>query len=84
MRQAITILAAALAAAVTPAAAQSGVEIKGGFSYGNVSNRGLLPGELRERTGFELRALQRETGAARRVSHSRQLPLPRVGVRRVG
>ena len=35
-----------------PAPAQSGVEVKGGFSYGNVSNRGLLPGALRERTGF--------------------------------
>jgi outer membrane protein with beta-barrel domain len=34
------------------ATAQSGVAVKGGFSYGNVSNRGVLPGNLRERTGF--------------------------------
>ena len=33
---------------------QSGVGLKGGFSYGNVSNRGLLPGNLQERTGFAL------------------------------
>ena len=48
------VLAATLLAAAPPppALAQSGIEVKGGFSYGDVSNRGLLPGELRERTGF--------------------------------
>lgn len=32
--------------------AQSGFGFKGGLSYGNVSNRGVLPGALHERTGF--------------------------------
>lgn len=34
------------------ARAQGGFGIKGGFSYGNVTNRGLLPGSLNHRTGF--------------------------------
>lgn len=37
---------------VAPAQGGGGVALKGGFSYGNVSNRGVLPGNLRERTGF--------------------------------
>lgn len=36
------------------ARAQGGFGIKGGFSYGNVTNRGLLPGALKDRTGFAL------------------------------
>jgi len=38
---------------VAPAAAQSPVEvaIKGGLSYGDISNKGLLPGNLETRTG---------------------------------
>ena len=32
--------------------AQGGLTVKGGLSYGNVSNRGLLPGALDVRTGF--------------------------------
>jgi hypothetical protein len=32
--------------------AQAALGIKGGLSYGNVSNRGLLPGSLSGRTGF--------------------------------
>ena len=36
------------------AVAQGGVALKGGVSYGNVSNRGVLPGNLQERTGFAL------------------------------
>jgi|ERR1043166_443385 hypothetical protein len=39
----------AVPAAVT---AQSGFGIKGGASFGNVSNKGLLPGDLETRTGF--------------------------------
>ena len=39
---------------VAPAQGGGGVALKGGFSYGNVSNRGVLPGNLRERTGFAL------------------------------
>jgi hypothetical protein len=45
------LLATALGV-TTVAPAQGGVALKGGFSYGNVSNRGVLPGNLRERTGF--------------------------------
>src|SRR5690242_21834952 len=43
------ILGAAPLAAV---AAQSGMTIKAGASFGNVSNRGVLPGNLSTRTGF--------------------------------
>lgn len=55
MKHAIGILVAVTCALAPPAAAQ-GFAIKGGFSYGNVSNRGLLPGSLRERTGFAIGA----------------------------
>ena len=34
------------------AAAQSELSIKGGASFGNVSNKGVLPGDLGGRTGF--------------------------------
>ncbi len=45
----------AMLLALAPLArAQGGVGLKGGFSYGNVSNRGVLPGNLQERTGFAL------------------------------
>jgi len=47
------LIAAALAGAGS-APAQTGLGLKGGFSYGNVSNRGVLPGNLKERTGFAL------------------------------
>lgn len=55
MKHFIGVVAAATLALAPPAAAQ-GLGVKGGFSYGNVSNRGLLPGQLRERTGFALGA----------------------------
>ena len=45
-------LIAAAFGVTTVASAQGGVALKGGFSYGNVSNRGVLPGNLQERTGF--------------------------------
>src|SRR5438093_1394793 len=47
------LIAAALADAGS-ATAQTGLGLKGGFSYGDVSNRGVLPGNLTERTGFAL------------------------------
>jgi Outer membrane protein beta-barrel domain len=49
-----TIISAVVLLAGAPAAAraQSGMAVKGGFSYGNVSNRGVLPGNLDTRTGF--------------------------------
>src|SRR5262245_19915550 len=42
----------ALALSVEVAAAQGGIALKGGLSYGNVSNAGVLPGSLDTRTGF--------------------------------
>lgn len=42
----------ALCAAPLVATAQGGMGIKGGWSYGNVSNSGALPGSNGERTGF--------------------------------
>jgi hypothetical protein len=47
---ACTILAAV---GVTPmVSAQGNVALKGGLSFGNVSNSGILPGNLQTRTGF--------------------------------
>jgi hypothetical protein len=53
MKRSLAVIAA-LGFAFSPrtAAAQGGFGIKGGFSYGNVTNRGLLPGALKDRTGF--------------------------------
>jgi hypothetical protein len=42
----------ALAAAAGPVAAQVEFGVKGGASFGNVSNKGLLPGNLKTRTGW--------------------------------
>jgi len=53
MQRALTIAAAALVLSVAPAHAQ-GFGIKGGVSFGDVSNRGLLPGSLARRTGFAI------------------------------
>ena len=54
MTRTLTCLVAAALAGAGSTTAQSGLGLKGGFSYGNVSNRGLLPGNLTERTGFAL------------------------------
>jgi len=53
MKQSLAVIAA-LGLALTPqlALAQGGFGIKGGFSYGDVTNRGFLPGALKDRTGF--------------------------------
>src|SRR5439155_6624116 len=47
-------IALALLVSVVPVAAhaQGGMAIKGGASFGDVSNKGILPGSLGERTGF--------------------------------
>jgi len=45
------IIALALSVAAV-ASAQSGIAVKGGLSYSNVSNGGVLPGNLDSRTGF--------------------------------
>jgi hypothetical protein len=53
MKHSLAIIAAfALSIAPATARAQGGLGIKGGLSYGNVSNRGVLPGSLDGRTGF--------------------------------
>jgi len=52
MTRTLTCLIAGLAGLTTLAPAQGSVALKGGLSYGNVSNRGVLPGNLSERTGF--------------------------------
>src|SRR5258705_9523720 len=45
----VTLLVSLSPAAVS---AQGALGVKGGWPYGNVSNRGLLPGPLDHRTGF--------------------------------
>ncbi len=47
---------AGVAALVLPAAlaAQADVGVKGGLSFGNISNKGVLPGNLDTRTGFAI------------------------------
>jgi hypothetical protein len=52
MNRTLACLIATALGASTIASAQAGVALKGGFSYGNVTNRGVLPGNLQERTGF--------------------------------
>jgi len=54
MQRTLALINALLAIGLTPATAyaQGILSIKGGLSYGNVSNRGLLPGPLDQRTGF--------------------------------
>lgn len=52
----VIIVALLLGVAPTAAHAQVGLGIKGGLSYGNVSNRGVLPGNLEARTGFAVGA----------------------------
>jgi hypothetical protein len=53
MKRALALMAA-FGLSMTPrvALAQGGFGIKGGFSYGNVSNSGVLPGTLHNRSGF--------------------------------
>lgn len=53
MKRTFAVIAAlGLASAPRLAHAQGGFGIKGGFSYGNVSNSGVLPGALQHRSGF--------------------------------
>jgi opacity protein-like surface antigen len=54
MRVAAVAALCLCAVPVVYAQAQGGFGIKGGLSYGNVSNGGLLPGENKTRTGFAL------------------------------
>lgn len=53
MKCTTSMLTGFLVAALTATTLQAqGVTIKGGLSYGNVSNTGVLPGTLQGRTGF--------------------------------
>lgn len=52
MKRTLACLIATALGVATVAPAQGGVALKGGLSFGNVSNRGVLPGNLKERTGF--------------------------------
>jgi hypothetical protein len=53
MSRTLGIIAIAVALGITGTAAHAqGFGIKGGLSYGDVSNRGVLPGDLEGRTGF--------------------------------
>ncbi len=53
MQRITPFLLAALAAGLPAvASAQSGLALKGGVSFGDVSNKGLLPGDLDGRRGF--------------------------------
>jgi len=54
MKRTLACVIAVTLGATAVATAQSGIAVKGGFSYGNVSNRGILPGNLDARTGFAL------------------------------
>jgi len=54
MKRTLACVIAVALGATAVATAQSSIAVKGGFSYGNVSNRGILPGNLDARTGFAL------------------------------
>lgn len=56
MQRTVAVVAATVAILSGAARAQGGLGLKGGFSYGDVSNRGVLPGNLDTRTGFALGA----------------------------
>lgn len=57
------IAAAALSMIAAPmAGAQGAFELKGGFSYGRVSNQGILPGDVGARTGFAVGVAARTGG----------------------
>jgi hypothetical protein len=52
MKRILACLIAIALGATTVASAQGSVALKGGLSYGNVTNSGVLPGNLDTRTGF--------------------------------
>lgn len=52
MKRSLAVFAALALFALPASARAQGFGIKGGLSYGNVSNRGVLPGQLDGRTGF--------------------------------
>jgi outer membrane protein with beta-barrel domain len=56
MKRTPTIIVLALFLCLPPVAAraQGSLGLKGGASFGNVTNRGILPGTLSDRTGFAI------------------------------
>jgi hypothetical protein len=53
MKRTMSLLICLLVMAVTATTARAqGITLKGGLSYGNVSNTGVLPGTVQGRTGF--------------------------------
>lgn len=52
MRRTILTALALVTTAGAPLAAQAAFGIKGGLSFGNISNKGVLPGNLKTRTGI--------------------------------
>jgi hypothetical protein len=52
MKRTLTCIIALALSVAAVASAQSGIVLKGGLSYGNVTNGGVLPGNLDTRTGF--------------------------------
>jgi hypothetical protein len=52
MKRTIACTIALVLSVAVVASAQSGMALKGGMSFGNVSNSGVLPGNLDTRTGF--------------------------------
>src|SRR5262245_21943930 len=52
MQRTLACVSPAALGATAVLSGQSGIALKGGLSFGNVSNRGLLPGNLDTRTGY--------------------------------
>jgi hypothetical protein len=52
MRRSIAVITACISLSAPVMAFAQGIGVKGGYSYGNVSNSGALPGSLSGRTGY--------------------------------
>ncbi|HEX8725543.1 MAG TPA: porin family protein [Gemmatimonadaceae bacterium] len=50
----LAVVAALIGSAAQPAHAQSGLGIKGGATFSNVSSAGVMPGALQSRTGYSI------------------------------
>ena len=79
MKRITGIFAAAVLLAVAPPAFAQGFGIKGGLTWNDVSNSGVLPGELQRHTGFAIgldrddrRAILRRDRRSLRAARSRQ------------
>jgi len=54
MKRTIGVLAVAATLALAPSAFAQGLGVKGGLSWNNVSNSGVLPGDLQRHTGWAI------------------------------